>query len=240
MASMACSRCGALAVGDGDDLARPGANCPSCKAVLDPEQVVASRERRVRAAKLEVPAGLTVIGEIDAEPPADNYRQRPRRSTGTLSIVQRWGGWPSQALAVAAPVVLLLFVAALAQEPSIPTDPFRALFAASLAALIIATGMLGAVWSINRTTVAIHAGHVRVVHGPIPLRSGTSLPCESLRRVGVAVTRADLLEGGFSYSVTGETTDEATEVIVTDLPNEASACFIATVLSERLGLPEPL
>ncbi len=243
MASIVCPSCTLPVPLDDVDLATKLAKCRRCESVFDfGAQVRSSQEEARRRRELVPPAGYRLVTGAPPDASRAGYRDAAEARGATI-IERRWWTWrslfPSILLAVIGAWSLGIGVAILAAPRRDVGELAMALVCATPGMLAFATLVTRV---LNRTRIFIDDSGVWVRSGPVPVPwLGRGLDGVRPRTLHVTARRVTIAPSDVPvvYDVVAETASDPRYVLVAGLPNEEGARFVARVVADRLGLPDP-
>ncbi len=248
MASISCPSCKGVIPLDDVDLSTKLAKCRPCASVFDfRDQVRSAQDDARRRRELVPPSRYRVIdekSEVVATQSATYRDASGPASRATLRIVRRWWSFKAIFGSLLAGLWTFLMALSILHGPGDAEHAARSIVPALL--FLVFPGLvgliLGLVRVLNRTSISVDDQHVRETHGPLPWRRSITTASGAIRSLVVERRPQRLPPDAKNawFVVLADTTDDPARVIVSGLPTEAGARFVARVVSERLGLPDPL
>lgn len=244
MAAIVCPSCTLPVPLDDVDLATKLAKCRRCESVFDfAAQVRSPQQEARRRRELVPPAGYRIVSGAPPEAPDAGYRDAARVRGATV-VERRWWTWrsffPSILLAVVGAWSLGIGAAMLASPRRAVGELVMALVCATPGILAFATLVTRV---LNRTRIVVDDGGVSVRSGPLPVPWMGRSPRGAVRprTLHVASRRVTLAPSDVPivFDVLAETASDPRLVLVSGLPSEEGARFLARVIADRLALPDP-
>ncbi len=239
-----CPGCGAAVRADDINIRRMVAKCAACNEVFALDPSLSPTPSSHQRARVPQPPSITVErAGVPADPAKDGtYREPPPdaagRDPGPLVMKRRWLG-PTHFFMLFFAVFwdgFLVFWYQTALDSG-DADPVALLFPLLHVAAGVYITYIAITGFLNRTTITVAEGRLKVAHGPLPWPGNLDLDASRLRQLFVRRKSYRTKGGGerSTYAVAADMNGTALDIL-RSLSNVDEARFIEQTIETHLGI----